>query len=308
MKTLLLALCLLGMPALAGAQAPVTPGAPATAPDALTAEAATAPAPTAVDLSRISRESFDNPLVQIDTSMGSIVVELFPREAPETVANFLGLAEGSKPFIDPTTGAMVTRPFYDGLTFHRVVDRFMIQGGSPTGEGDGGPGYTFRDEINARSLGLDKMPVIQPDGYPHPLLGVQDNADFQQEVLMPLYREMGITSQEMLEARIDEVDRRLRAMTVKQNYENQGYRYTETVMSRTPVRGVLAMANAGPDTNGSQFFINLVDTPWLTGKHTVFGKVRLGLDVLDAIGKVPTDAMDRPLQEVRILSIRRVGN
>ena len=252
----------------------------------------------------ISREDFANPLVQIETSLGIIILELFPKEAPQAVANFIGLAEGSKAFIDPLSGEATTRPFYDGLTFHRVIKDFMIQGGSPTSFGDGHPGYQFDDEINARSLGLDKMLVIGDNGIPHPLLGIQTQTDFQQQVLGPLYQSMNLNSQAELEANIDEIDEYLRSLNLKQNYENQGYQYTETVISRRPVRGVIAMANSGPNTNGSQFFINLIDTPWLTGKHTVFGKVRAGLEVLDDIGNVQVDSQSRPFREVTILSVR----
>lgn len=254
----------------------------------------------------INRETYDNPLVQIETSLGNVILELFPREAPETVANFLDLAHSKKEFTDPATGLLVKRPFYDGLVFHRVINSFMIQGGSPTGRGDGGPGYSFHDEINARSLGLDKMQVIQEDGYPHPLLGIRSQSDFQQGVLAPLYQKMGITGDIELEANIDAVNTALRSMTVKQSYENLGYQYTETVISRNLLRGVIAMANSGPDSNGSQFFITLVDTDWLTGKHTVFGKVRAGMDVLDTIGRTPVDGQSRPLQDVVIISIRQL--
>lgn len=248
-----------------------------------------------------------NPLVRLDTSMGEIIIELFPREAPETVANFLGLAEGSKPFTDPQTGEQVTRPFYDGLIFHRVIDGFMLQGGDPLGNGQGGPGYEFRDEINARSLGLDMMPVLDEDGYPHANLGVQDQSGFQRAVLRPLYAKLGIDSQEKLDSRLDEVESTLRGMTLMDAYQNQGYQYEESHPSHAPLRGAVAMANAGPNTNGSQFFINLADTPWLSGKHTVFGRVREGMDVVDAIGKVPVNALDRPLQPVTINSIRPVA-
>lgn len=247
-----------------------------------------------------------NPLVIISTTRGDMLLELFTTEAPETVANFLGLAEGTKPHTDAYTGEQVTRPFYDGLIFHRVIDGFMIQGGSPTGMGDGTPGYTIRDEINALSLGLDKMLVLAEDGTPHPVLGIRSQSDFQQRVLLPLYEQMGIDNQQALDARVTQVDQRLRAMTVKQHLEMLGYRYTETLLSRAPVRGVIAMANSGPDTGGAQFFINLADTEWLTGRHTVFGKVRAGLEVLDAIGKVRVNAESRPLQDITILSIRRV--
>jgi peptidyl-prolyl cis-trans isomerase A (cyclophilin A) len=188
-----------------------------------------------------------------------------------------------------------------------VIGGFMIQGGSPTGQGDGNPGFRINDEINARSLGLDKMQVLDDTGTPHPLLAISNQQDFQQKVLMPLYEKMGITNQAQLEARIDDIDRTLRSMTVKESFENLGYRYSERFMSRMPVRGVIAMANSGPNSNGSQFFINLMDTDWLAGKHTVFGKIRVGLEVLDAIGKVPVDSQDRPLQDVIILSIRQIN-
>jgi peptidyl-prolyl cis-trans isomerase A (cyclophilin A) len=254
-----------------------------------------------------SREDFNNPLVEIRTTMGAMILELFPKEAPQAVANFIGLAEGTKAWIDPDTGLEVMRPLYDGTVFHRVINGFMIQGGSPTGQGDGNPGFRFEDEINARSLGLDKMQMLDATGTPHPLLAINNQQDFQQQVLMPLYEKMGITSQAQLEARIDDVDRTLRTMTVKESFENLGYRYSERFISRMPVRGVIAMANNGPNSNGSQFFINLVDTDWLTGKHTVFGKVRVGLEVLDAIGRVPVDNTNRPLEDIIILSIRQVN-
>jgi cyclophilin family peptidyl-prolyl cis-trans isomerase len=250
------------------------------------------------------REDPDNPLVEIQTSMGNMILELFPKEAPETVANFIGLAEGEKPFVDPATGEMVTRPFYDGLIFHRVIDNFMIQGGSPTGIGNGTPGYSFQDEINARSLGLDRMPAIDEEGVPHPFLRIATQTQFQSVILQPLFAELNINSQEDLENNYDVVEQRLNNMTVKEVYENQGYEYNERLTSRMPVRGVIAMANAGPNSNGSQFFINLIDTEWLAGKHTVFGRVRQGMDVLDAIGATAVDDQDRPLQEVRIIQIR----
>jgi cyclophilin family peptidyl-prolyl cis-trans isomerase len=138
------------------------------------------------------------------TNHGDIVLELFDEDAPETVGNFRRLAEDG---------------FYDGLIFHRVIPDFMVQGGCPEGTGTGGPGYTFKDEINDHKV----------------------------------------------------------------------------------VRGALAMANAGPNTNGSQFFIVTTEAaPWLDGKHTVFGEVAGGMDVVDTIGTLPTDARDRPTQEARI--------
>ncbi|AHE66310.1 peptidylprolyl isomerase [Legionella oakridgensis] len=158
----------------------------------------------------------------IKTSEGSITCELFTKEAPNTVANFVGLATGTKEFKDPKTGDLVKRPFYNGLTFHRVIPGFMIQGGDPLGNGTGGPGYTFDNE--------------------------NTNASFSKP-------------------------------------------------------GVLAMANAGPNTNGSQFFITVAPTPSLKGSYNVFGQVISGQDVADKISNVPTDPQDKPITPVVIESI-----
>jgi cyclophilin family peptidyl-prolyl cis-trans isomerase len=143
----------------------------------------------------------------MQTSEGDVELELFPEDAPKTVANFTKLAgEG----------------FYDGIKFHRVIPDFMIQGGCPRGDGTGGPGYEFEDEFNQHKV----------------------------------------------------------------------------------VRGALAMANAGPNTNGSQFFIVTAEaTPWLDGKHTVFGQVVSGQDVVDRISLVERDPRDRPLEPIVIESI-----
>ncbi len=157
------------------------------------------------------------------TTEGSFTVRLFDQEAPNTVANFVGLAEGTKEFIDPRTQEKVTRPFYDGIIFHRVIDGFMIQGGDPLGQGIGGPGYKFADEF-------------------HPSL-------------------------------------------------------------RHNKAGILSMANAGPNTNGSQFFITLGPTPHLDNRHSVFGEVSEGLDIVKRIGSVPTGRQDRPVKAVMINSV-----
>jgi peptidyl-prolyl cis-trans isomerase A (cyclophilin A) len=162
------------------------------------------------------------------TNEGAFTIRLFEQEAPNTVANFVGLAEGTKEFTDPKTGKKATRPFYNGLIFHRVIDGFMIQGGDPLGTGTGGPGYTFRDEF-------------------HPSL-------------------------------------------------------------RHSKAGILSMANAGPGTNGSQFFITLAATPWLDNKHSVFGEVIEGMDVVRRIGSTPTGKPgDRPVKPITVetVEIRR---
>ena len=168
----------------------------------------------------------------VHTSMGDIALDLFPDHAPNTVNNFVGLARGEREWTDPRTGQKTSRPLYDGTVFHRVLKDFMIQGGDPLGNGTGGPGYQFNDEI-------------------HPELAF-----------------------------------------------NEPY--------------LLAMANAGKrmgkGTNGSQFFITVVPTPWLQGKHTIFGKVadQASKDVVDAIISVPTGANDRPASDVVIESVEIV--
>ncbi len=165
---------------------------------------------------------------RFDTSEGSFTVRLFEKEAPRTVANFVGLAEGTTEWRDPATGEKKKAPFYDGVIFHRVINGFMIQGGDRLGQGTGGPGYNFPDEF-------------------HPAL-------------------------------------------------------------RHERAGILSMANAGPHTNGSQFFITLGPTPHLDKRHSVFGEVVEGLDIVKRIGAVPTGRQDRPVKPVTInhLKIERV--
>ena len=166
---------------------------------------------------------------QFETTEGSFTIRLFDKEAPNTVANFVGLAEGTKEWKDPATGEKKKAPFYNGIIFHRVIDGFMIQGGDPLGIGTGGPGFTFKDEF-------------------HP-------------------------------------------------------------SRRHDKAGILSMANAGPNTNGSQFFITLGPTPHLDNRHSVFGEVVSGLDVVKKIGRVQTGRQDRPVTPVVIekLTIERVG-
>jgi peptidyl-prolyl cis-trans isomerase A (cyclophilin A) len=158
------------------------------------------------------------------TSEGQFTVKLFEEEAPKTVANFVGLAEGTKEWTNPKTREKVKQPYYDGLIFHRVIAGFMIQGGDPLGTGTGGPGFTFGDEF-------------------HPRL-----------------------------------------------------KHTKA--------GLLSMANAGPNTNGSQFFITLAPTPWLDNRHSIFGEVTEGLDVIEKIGATATSKPgDRPLKPITIQSV-----
>ena len=261
--------------------------------------------PGALAEQSLTRENPENPVCIIKTSLGNIYLELFPKEAPKTVRNFMELAEGSKTFDDAKAKKEVKRPFYDGLIFHRIIKDFMIQGGCPLGNGRGGPGYKFRDEINADALGLDKIKAVDTNGRPNSFLMVRSRQDFQRQIIGPLITEMGIKSQEEMEKRTAEVKRRVSALTIKDVFVNMGYTYTDSLKSRPPKRGVIAMANSGPNTNGSQFFINLVDTPWLTGKHTVFGKVIKGMDVVDKIGEAPVGNQGEPTDDIKIISIRK---
>ena len=150
-----------------------------------------------------------NPVCVIKTSSGDILLELFAKEAPETVKNFIALAEEQKADTDPNTRAKVKKHFYDNLIFHRVIKDFMIQGGCPQGDGTGGPGYTFNDEINAIALGLDKIKAVQPDGAAHPSLMIRSQEDFYRIVISPLARKMGITSQQQFQDRIQEIQQKV---------------------------------------------------------------------------------------------------
>jgi peptidyl-prolyl cis-trans isomerase A (cyclophilin A) len=172
----------------------------------------------------------NNITATLRTNQGPIVLRLFPDHAPQTVQNFVELAEGSREWTDPTTRQRTNAKLYDGTIFHRVIPGFMIQGGDPLGTGTGGPGYKFRDEFH-------------PDlSFSRPYL--------------------------------------------------------------------LAMANAGPGTNGSQFFITTGPQPHLNGRHTIFGEVISGSEVVDAISNVKTGRNDRPASDVVIESvdISRDGN
>ncbi|MCB9834181.1 MAG: peptidylprolyl isomerase [Planctomycetes bacterium] len=241
-----------------------------------------------------------NPVVVIETSMGTIVAELFADAAPKTVENFIGLAEGTKEWNDLKAGKKVKQPFYDGLIFHRVIKNFMIQGGCPNGRGDGGPGYQFADEFNFEKLGLDKEMAVDAEGKPNPLAG--------QEIRLGVRKvagKLGISNDQQLQARLQEVIAELRKMPVSELLVASGRKDDRDLPAcHAPKRGYLAMANSGPNTNGSQFFINLIDTPWLTGRHTVFGKVIEGMDIVDKIGMVTTAAEDKPAEDVVIKSIR----
>lgn len=250
------------------------------------------------------------PRALIKTSMGDIEVELFADAAPKTVAVFLGLAEGKGTFtdaLDPKKKVTLTKPFYDGLSFHRVIKGFMLQGGCPHANGSGDAGFKVADEMNAVALGLDKLKVIN-GGRTHPWMGIKSQQDFNARVLGPVIRSLGITSQEQFAKRQAEVQKKVEGLTLKTYYEMLGFRYSKTLKSVKPTRGTLALANTGrPNTNGSQFFINVGDPLYLTGKHTVFGRVTKGMDIVDKIAAVKVaPRSNKPLEPVKILSIRAV--
>lgn len=232
------------------------------------------------------------------TNHGDVVLEVWPAVAPATVANFVDLAMGTKKGIQ--------RNFFDGLTFHRVIAGFMIQGGCPLGTGTGDPGYKFDDEISAAALGLDKEQTLVGNGLNQRCQYQQ--RDFMQRVVLPRMAKQGDKAglpdperQKIYQTVLAELKK---GYPLSEFYTALGYTYKEGLPSQHPVRGALCMANSGPNTNGSQFFINLVDTPHLAGKHTVFGKVAEGLDVIDKIGQQPVGAGAKPNTPVTITSIR----
>lgn len=240
-------------------------------------------------------EDSQNPLVLIKTNKGEMVIELYPKVAPLTVENFIGLATGKKEFTD-TNGQKAKRPFYDGLEFHRVIPNFMIQGGDPKGDGTGGPGYNFPDEISAKALELDKMKVKDAPSY---------QRDAQMVARQRVFQKLSIQSQEDLDKKMKEANalfqkefKALLNLSVKEVLELAGYQFQEDLPSKKVSQYTVAMANAGPNTNGSQFFINIVDNHYLNGKHTVFGKLLKGRDVLIKISEVERDMRDKPKQKV----------
>jgi len=257
-------------------------------------------------------KSETRPLADITTSHGVIRVALYADEAPQTVANFLALAAGEKPFTG-SDGKPAQQPFFDGLTFHRIIAGFMIQGGDPLGTGQGGPGFQFADEINAVSLGLDREKVFTGPGMTMEDINPQCSYQMQQFgalFIRPRLEAQGVVPQTPpaeIEAAVQKLLPGLREVTLQGFYEKLGYHYDPSLpASHRPLRGSLAMANSGPNTNGSQFFINLADTPHLTGKHTVFGEVIAGMTVVEAIAKVAVDAQGKPAQPLTIISIRQV--
>ncbi|AFM13649.1 peptidylprolyl isomerase [Turneriella parva] len=246
-----------------------------------------------------------NPVAVIETTLGTITVELYRHAAPKTVENFVSLAKGEREFTD-TDGKPAKRPYYDGLVFHRVIPNFMIQGGDIKGNGTGGPGYQFADEINAKALGLDKMKVSASP------MAMQEVG---QVARTEVFKKLNIQSQQDLTAKQKEAEALFKSEQAKwgeksleELYTARGITYTPGLESESNTKGSLSMANAGPNTNGSQFFISVADNIYLDGKHTVFGRVIGGLDIAEAITKVERDQQDRPKKTVVMKKVTILEN
>ncbi len=234
---------------------------------------------------RAAMENPGNPLLLVATGAGSFYIELLEAEAPANVQNFLALATGEREIVDRNSGQSFYPHYFDGMSFHRVIPGLLIQGGSPAENAFGVPLEQLADEINADSLGLNRMPAVLPDGSFNPVLQVGTRKDLEETVLIPLYRNMGIRSPAEINDRQFEIDRRLRELTVKQVYENLGYRYTDSHPTRPISRGTVALANSGPDSNGPEFFIALSPADWLSGRYTVIGRIVEGIDVVERINQ-----------------------
>ena len=238
--------------------------------------------------------------ITMQTNMGDIKLELFSDIAPKTVANFVGLANGTKEFTDPKTHKKVTRPFYDGLIFHRVIKDFMIQGGCPLGTGTGGPGYSFEDEC-----------FDAGDALTGEVKSDQESMQIFSEVIMP-FLQAGNKDAE-LQTIVDECVKNQNGDAIKKHsveyyMEKTGRKEPITSMGNLKASvdyGTICMANSGPNTNGSQFFIVTKQggTSWLNGKHTVFGKVIAGMDIVHKIEDVKKTGSDKPLEDVVIEKI-----
>jgi peptidyl-prolyl cis-trans isomerase A (cyclophilin A) len=264
---------------------------------------------TFADLSSAMQAMEDpqNPLMLINTSQGKIYLELFPEEAPKNIANFIALAEGEREFASSFSEDSYKTPYYDGMRFHRVIPGFIIQAGTPRYNPLGEQLKPLADEINADFLGLDKIPAINADGSFADMLNIENRSDFQTEILQPFYDRKNTTNiSAVLEKQYQILDE-LQELSVKSVYENQGYRYNSSLSSRAISRGIVALANSGPNSNGSEFFISLTDAPWLTGKHTVIGKVVEGEAVMDDIGTTEIDATQFSPISTLIFSIRQVN-
>ena len=234
-------------------------------------------------------------------------LELFAKEAPNNVANFIALAEGEKDFLHLDSGQIIQARYYDGMRFHRVLPGFVIQAGSPAYNPLGAQLEPLADEINADSLGLQLIPAINADGSFAESLNIESLADFHAEILTPIYVKQNIMDVDTALARQAQTLNTLKGLTVKSVYENQGYQYKSSLQSRGIERGIVAMANSGANSNAAEFFISLNNAHWLTGKYTVIGKVVEGLNVMDNIGNTAIDPAKFSSLSTLIYSVRRAN-
>ena len=255
----------------------------------------------------VAMEDSQNPLIRISTSKGEMYLELYPLEAPNNVENFIALAEGEKEFTNLKTGEPIQSRYYNGMRFHRVVPGFIIQAGSPANNPLGLQVNLLDDEINANALGLDQILALNPDGSFADVLNIESKPDFHEEILTPLYSQRNITDVEAALSRQYQVLETLQELSVKSVYENQGYRYDDSLESRPIERGTVALANSGPDSNGSEFFISLTAAEWLWGKYTVIGKVVEGQEVMDSIGNTAIDPGQFSSLSTLIYSVRKAN-
>jgi len=255
----------------------------------------------------LAMEDSQNHLVRISTSQGEMYLELFPLEAPNNVENFIALADGEKEFTDQSTGEPIQARYYNGMRFHRVVPGFIIQAGSPANNLLGLQVNLLDDEINANALGLDQILALNSDGSFADVLNIESKPDFHEEILTPLYLQRNITDVEAVLSSQYQVLEILQDLSVKSVYENQGYRYDDSLPSRPIERGTVALANSGPDSNGPEFFISLTTAEWLSGKYTVIGKVIEGQDVMDSIGNTAIDPSQFSSLSTLIYSVRKAN-
>jgi len=260
-----------------------------------------------VNSARGVMENQANPLIVISSSEGDIYLELYAQEAPRNVANILALINGGLEIVDPASGQIFSPQYYDGMRFHRVIPGLLIQTGSPRHSVFGDPQQSLADEINARGLALDRMPLILEDGSFNPVLPISNRSDLEELVLVPLYRRMNLESNNNIAANEHDIAARLQALTVMQVYENLGYRYTEQFSTRPFEPGTVALANSGPNTNGPEFFINVSnESQWLNGRYTVIGRVVEGMEVVDQINQTAIDTLGPSTQGTVIYRIRQL--
>ena len=246
-----------------------------------------------------------NPLALINTETGPIYIELLASEAPANVANFLSLMEPGEATLPGTIPG--ARGYYDGMRFHRVIPGLLIQAGSPALHEGGREFATLDDEINAVSLGLHEQAALVDNGEFNPLLGIRNKDDLDEILLRPLYRRLGIAGNAEIASRQDEILSALTEMNLQDAYAQLGYRYQNESATSALRRGIFALANRGPDDNGPEFFILLVDAPHLDGKYTVIGRVVEGMGTVDRIGTTAIDPEDLTSSGRLIYSVRRIN-